>query len=241
MTMFYKSLTSPPQQIHGTTQPTYQFVVSTDDPDRDDDIIKQDGWVLDDFKRNPIALLQHKHDMPIGKWSNLTTRARPGGGYETVADLTLAPPVSDTLKYAHALVEAQILNATSVGFQAKTFEKRKDASGKPSRGHIIHKAVLREISLVSVPANQSALRIAKSLAISDDVIKSFVTNPANRVDSDIDVDSDDLTPTTLAVDKANELLAKSSFSNSVFRREPKVTDPQMLAALEAANKVLKRK
>jgi hypothetical protein len=27
----------------------------------------------------------------------------------------------------------------------------------------------------------------------------------------------------------------------VFRREPKVTDPQMLAALEAANKVLKRK
>jgi len=236
-----KGLTSPVEQIHGTTTPTYRFIVSTDDEDRDGDIVKQDGWELNEFRRNPIALLQHKHDMPVGKWSNLTTRARPGGGYETVADLTLAPPVSDTLKYAHALVEAQILNATSVGFQAKSFEKRKDATGKPSRGHIIHKAVLREISLVSVPANQSALRIAKSLAISDDVVKSFVSNPTDRADSGVDVDTDDLTPTSLAVDKANDLLSKSSFSTSVFRRESKVTDPHMLAAIEAARKVIKRK
>jgi HK97 family phage prohead protease len=246
MQVINKSLTSPVEQIVGTASPTYRFIISTDDVDRDGDIVKQDGWDFSEFNQNPIALLQHNHAQPVGRWSNVTTRQRTKGGYETVADLTLAPPVSDILKYANALVEAGILNATSVGFAVKAFEKRKDASGKPlSKGHIIHKAVLREVSLVSVPANQSAIRIAKSMAVSDEVLKSCVS--FEGVDSDIDLDNDTPTALTLALDKATELLkgftpSKPINPNSVFAKpvkQVKIKSPQLLMAYKKAMSVIK--
>lgn len=243
MDIIQKSLSSPVEQVMGSTAPTYRFVISTDDEDRDGDIVKQDGWDFSEFSNNPIALLQHKHDMPVGKWSNLTTRARSKGGYETVADLTLAPPVSDILKYANALVEAGILNATSVGFSVKSYEKRKDSSGKAlSKGHIIHKAVLREVSLVSVPANQNAIRIAKSMAISNDVVKSLVS--FEGIDSDVDLDDDTPSPTSLALDKAQQLLAgletsKKRNPNSVFG-QVKIKDQTLLKAYNNAMSIIKK-
>jgi hypothetical protein len=162
---------------------------------------------------------------------------------QTVADLTLAPPVSDTLKYAHALVEAGILNATSVGFAVKSAEKRKSADGKPIRGHIIKQAVLREISVVSVPANQECIRIAKSLNLDQDVIKSFVSGDISGVDSDSDADFPDNSRISAAVDKANELLKgfkrDNTFSNSVFKPVNKITDPEVLEAYNKAMSILK--
>ena len=243
METIQKALTSPVEQVVGTTAPTYRFIISTDDEDRDGDIVKQDGWDFNEFHRNPIALLQHKHEMPVGKWSNITTRNRASGGYETVADLTLAPPVSDVLKYANALVEAGILNATSVGFAVKSYEKRKDASGKPlSKGMIIHKAVLREVSLVSVPANQNAIRIAKSMAISNDAVKSLVS--FEGIDSDVDLDDDTPLPSTLALEKALALLAgdkpsKKNHPNSVFNKQVKIHDKTLLNAYQRAMSVIK--
>jgi HK97 family phage prohead protease len=240
MDIINKALTSPVEQVVGTTAPTYRFIISTDDEDRDGDIVKQDGWEFDEFNANPIALLQHDHKQPVGRWSNIQTRARQKGGYETVADLTLAPPVSDVLKYANALVEAGILNATSVGFGVKNFERRKDASGRPRKGMIVHKAVLREVSLVSVPANANAIRIAKSLDISNDVVKTFVS--VDGSDSAIDVDDDTPLPSSVALEKANNLLAKDAISKqSVFNNQVKITDPQLLDAYNKAKSVLNKK
>ncbi len=242
MDTIQKALTSPVEQVVGTTAPTYRFIISTDDEDRDGDIVKQDGWDFNEFHNNPIALLQHDHKQPVGRWSNIQTRARQKGGYETVADLTLAPPVSDVLKYANALVEAGILNATSVGFGVKHFEKRKDDQGKPRKGMIIHKAVLREVSLVSVPANQNAIRIAKSMAISDEVLKSCVSFEGS--DSAIDLDDDTPTALTLALDKANALLkdykpSKKNHPDSVFNKQVKIQDPQLLEVYNKALSVIK--
>ncbi len=241
MEIIQKGLSSPVEHIHGTQSPTYRFIISTDDEDRDGDIVKQHGWEFDEFSKNPIALLQHDHKQPVGKWSNITTRKRANGGFETVADLTLAPPVSDVLKYANALVEAGILNATSVGFAVKSAEKRKDANGKPRRGSIIHKAVLREVSLVSVPANQNAIRIAKSMAISEDVVKSLVS--FEGVDSDFDLDDDTPSPVSVALDKAKALLADhkpstKNHSDSVFNIENRIEDKQLLDAVKLAQKLL---
>lgn len=242
MDIIQKSLSSPVEQVMGTQTPTYRFIISTDDEDRDGDIVKQDGWDFKEFSQNPIALLQHNHNQPVGKWSNISTRKRASGGYETVADLTLAPPVSDVLKYANALVEAGILNATSVGFGIRAAEKRKDANGKPRRGSIIHKAVLREVSLVSVPANQNAIRIAKSMAISEDVVKSLVS--FDGVDSDIDVDDDTVSPISVAIDKAKALLADLNTSKSVdkessFKLENQINDEKLLKACQKAKSILR--
>ena len=242
MDTIQKSLASPVEQVVGTVAPTYRFIISTDDEDRDGDIVKQDGWDFNEFNQNPIALLQHDHKQPVGRWTNVTTRARQKGGYETVADLTLAPPVSDVLKYANALVEAGILNATSVGFGVKHFEKRKDDRGAPRKGMIIHKAVLREVSLVSVPANQNAIRIAKSMAISNDAVKSLVS--FEGIDSDVDLDDDTPLPSTLALEKALALLAgdkpsKKNHPNSVFNKQVKIHDKTLLNAYKRAMSVIK--
>ena len=242
MEMIHKSLNSPIEPIVGGVTPTYRFIISTDDEDRDGDIIKQDGWELEEFSQNPIALLSHDHKQPIGRWSDLQTRARSKGGYETVATLTLAPPVSDILKYANALVENGILSATSVGFGVKHFEKRKDANGRPRKGMIVHKAVLREVSLVSVPANANAIRIAKSLEISEDVFKTFVS--VDGTDSGIDVDDDTPLPLSVALEKAQTLLAghkpsKPHNPNSVFG-QVKIKDKQLLDAFNHAKSVLNK-
>lgn len=243
MDIINKALTSPVEQVVGTVAPTYRFIISTDDEDRDGDIVKQEGWEFDEFNANPIALLQHDHKQPVGKWSNIQTRARQKGGFETVADLTLAPPVSDVLKYANALVEAGILNATSVGFSVKNFEKRKDAHGRPRKGMIVHKAVLREVSLVSVPANQNAIRIAKTLQIDENTVKSLVF--IDGATSGIDIDDDTPTPISVALDKANALLSKHNkptYSNpdSAFKAKVKINDPVLLKAYNKAKELLRK-
>ena len=241
-----KSLVSPVEAVYGSATPTYRFVISTDDVDRDGDIVDQKGWDFNEFSSNPICLLGHDHQKPVGKWANITTRQKSSGrGYETVADLVLAPPVSDTLKYANALVEAGVLNSCSVGFAVKAYEKRKDSSGKPlTKGHLIKSAVLREVSLVSVPANAAAIRIAKSHSISQEVIKNFLV--ANEVaDSSIDIDDDTPLPNTLALDKAQKLLSGHKTSktkhDSAFKKRVNIKDSELLAAYEKAQRILNKK
>lgn len=243
MEYIQKALDSKPEEILGSKSKIYRYIISTDHEDRDADVIKQSGWELEEFNRNPVALLNHKHDQPIGKWSNIqTTKTADGKNFQTTADLTLAPPVSDMLKYANALVSEGILNATSVGFAVKSAEKRKAANGMPAKGHIIHKAVLREISVVSVPANPNCIRLMKSLGVSSEIVKSFVTGDIDGVDSDYDID----TPSDLSValDKANEVLKgfkpNNGFETSVFKRQNRITDPELLKSYENAMKLLKK-
>ena len=63
-----------------------EFVLSDETPDRLDDIILSDGWDLENFKKNPIALFNHKSDFPIGKWHNLRVEDKQLRGH-----LELAP------------------------------------------------------------------------------------------------------------------------------------------------------
>jgi len=43
---------------------TVDFVVSTEDVDRDGDIIRSEGWELDAFRQNPVVLWAHQHGIP---------------------------------------------------------------------------------------------------------------------------------------------------------------------------------
>ena len=58
-------------KTHAAKVEGMDFVMSDETPDRMDDIIMSDGWDLEHFKKNPIALFGHRSDFPIGKWSNL--------------------------------------------------------------------------------------------------------------------------------------------------------------------------
>jgi HK97 family phage prohead protease/HK97 family phage major capsid protein len=135
-----------------------EFVLSDETPDRMDDIILADGWELTNFKKNPIALFNHKSDFPVGKWRNLRVENKELRGHLELAPEGTSPRIDEIRK----LVDAGILRAVSVGF--KPIEERPRKESK--YGSCFVRSELVETSLVSVPANANALAVAKSLKIS---------------------------------------------------------------------------
>jgi len=149
-----------------------EFVLSDETPDRMDDVIMSDGWDLANFKRNPIALFNHKSDFPIGRWRNLRVEDKQLRGH-----LELAPEgTSARIDEIRKLIEAGILRAVSVGFRPMESKPRKESTF----GSFFTKSELVETSLVSVPANPNALAIAKSLKISPATIDLVFAEQGNK-------------------------------------------------------------
>jgi len=128
--------------INGT-----KFVLSTSDIDRSGDKVIQ-NWDLKDFLANPIALAFHNHDAPIGIWENVAVV-----GNQLTGSLKLAKVgTSAFIDSIHKLVDQDILRATSIGFRSEK------AKPNGTGGYNLDKNYLFEVSLVSVPDNQNALR-----------------------------------------------------------------------------------
>jgi HK97 family phage prohead protease len=133
-----------------------EFVMSDESVDRMGDVIEADGWQLQHFQNNPIALFNHDPSFPIGTWRDVGVRKG-----KLTGRLELMEPVSYRLKEIHEAVAAGVLRAVSVGFHSDSFEPL----GK-SGGVRFTEAELVECSLVSVPANPNALAVAKALGLS---------------------------------------------------------------------------
>jgi HK97 family phage prohead protease len=130
----------------------FEFVMSDESVDRMGDVIQADGWSLKEFKKNPIALLGHSPDKPIGAWENVRIE-----GTKLIGRLVLAAAgTSAEIDTVRSLVEQRILKAVSVGFSPLEYTQRDDG------GYNFIKQALHECSLVSIPANPNALAIAKS-------------------------------------------------------------------------------
>ena len=142
-----------------------EFVLSDESVDRMGDIIESTGWKLETFKKNPIALFSHKADFPIGKWSNLqVTKDKQLRGKLELAPKGTSPRIDEL----HALVDAGILRAVSVGF--KPIKAMLMDPQNPFGGQRYVEHELIECSLVAVPANANALMAAKQLKISAETI-----------------------------------------------------------------------
>jgi HK97 family phage prohead protease len=127
---------------------TFAFVISTGDVDRDRDVIDPRGWRLDEYKRNPIVLLNHRHDMlPVARTLSIAVE---GNALKTTAEF---PPegIYELADVTHDLVKAGFLNAASVGLRPdrKEYNAQRD-------GWDIKEATLLEWSIVNVPANSAA-------------------------------------------------------------------------------------
>lgn len=135
----------------------FTFIMSTGDVDRDGDTIDPKGIDMRSFRKNPVALWQHDPSQPIGVWKNM----RVEGG-KLLGDLKLAAEgTSDLIDTLHSLIVQRVLRAVSIGFQPKDYDRREG-------GGLAFTAVeLLECSLVSVPANQNALRVKAATIIPD--------------------------------------------------------------------------
>jgi len=139
----------------------YEAWISTEAVDRDNDIIKAEGAILDNYRKNPVVLFGHNYrdvEAVVGK--TLEVEAVPEKGVRARFQFT---PKGDNPKadIAHRLWAGGFLNATSVGFNPLEYEKRKDEDGEfLDYGYLFNSWELLEFSIVPVPANQDALRLA---------------------------------------------------------------------------------
>lgn len=126
------------------------FVASTENKDRDGDIIKQDGLVLTHYKTNPVFLWGHRSwSMPIGK----STRAEvKDGQFEIDVKFDLDDELGRTVyrKYKNGF-----LNAVSIGFMPLEWREIDDG------GFIFEKSEVYEVSAVTIPSNRQALAMER--------------------------------------------------------------------------------
>jgi HK97 family phage prohead protease len=133
------------------------FILSTEDVDRMNDVIRVAGWRLENFRRSPVALFNHNKDAPIGTWKDVRVESNALRG-----KLELAPEGIPRVDEIRKLISAGVLNSTSVGFRPIRSRRREDADGI----EFLEQELL-EVSIVSVPANPAALSVARSLNISE--------------------------------------------------------------------------
>lgn len=133
-----------------------EIIGSTEDVDRDGEVLTMEGWDLRAFKRNPVVLPAHDYYQPaIGKAR--VTKADGKLMFKIEFPATGINPVADV--YC-GLYKGGFMNASSVGFMPQEHQWG-EKPGEPRRTFL--KQELLEISLVSVPANPQALLTEKGI------------------------------------------------------------------------------
>lgn len=137
-------------------------IASTEDEDRDKDIIRQDGWNLKNFKKNPMVPWSHDYwSIPVAKslrtWVDKASKKLL---FKPQFDADDDQSMKIFNKYKNGF-----LKSFSVGFKGQEFNWR-DEENHWGGGIEFTKQELLEISAVTVPANPNALVLQND--VSDD-------------------------------------------------------------------------
>ena len=165
-------------------------MASTSDFDRAGDSIAVDAWTkggLKNFEKNPIILFNHDYNRPIGRATGL--KASDNG-------LELDAKISKAAKDVVDLVKDGVLGAFSVGFRVKDADYLEETDGLR-----IKDAELFEVSVVSVPCNQTAtFSLAKSfdsMTEYEDFKKTFTNSDGAQVQKEIQMSEETQQPVDL--------------------------------------------
>ena len=135
---------------------TFKVIISTEDRDRQGEIVSLDGWDFSFYKMNPVVLWCHDYwSMPVA--TCLTVGVETIGNKRMlVATGKWAP--TDEAQQLRKLYDGGFLTTTSVGFIPKEFDNDTGT---------ITKQELLEFSFVPIPANPFAVSLdhAKSLGL----------------------------------------------------------------------------
>jgi hypothetical protein len=142
---------------------TLRIVGSDETKDRFGDIVSINGWVLENYLKNPVFLWAHNYSsVPLGKTIKLIKRRDP----KRLEFLIKWPTSKGLHPFADMILELyaeRIINASSVGFIPLTWEElpyddeSKNVWNKPRK---FTKQELLELSGCPIPANPSALQDA---------------------------------------------------------------------------------
>lgn len=159
---------------------TLRFTISTSDQDRVSDVISQTGWMLDNYKANPVVLWAHDDaSLPIGRCTSIGVE-----GTQLKATVEFVPadmPVVGQLADAvYRMCRDGYLNATSVGFRALEWDFADPAPGSMDRGIHYKLAELTEFSIVPVPCNPHALIDTTATKAQEDLSQQAAAQDAER-------------------------------------------------------------
>lgn len=145
------------------------FIASKEIVDRDFEIVKIDGLSVNNFKKNPVILLNHNASgLPIGKATSIWKKSN-----ELHVKIQFASfeeyGLADTV---YRLVRSGYLKALSIRFlpdynKIEYVDPSKDRTGVR---RIFHKSELLEISVATIPSNAVSLLQAKSKMIEDKIL-----------------------------------------------------------------------
>jgi HK97 family phage prohead protease len=158
--VFRVSAVEPKAVGEGTRK--FRFCFSDQSVDRMGDRIMADGWDVNQFAKNPVALFAHDSSAPpIGRASNvLVEDTRLMGDIEFMsADIY---PFAETI---FRMVQEKYLNAVSVGFLPRDYKWADEDDDGREWGIDFIQQELVEISIVPVPANANALIDARAKGI----------------------------------------------------------------------------
>ena len=132
-----------------TEERTLVAVASTENVDRDREIIEVSGWKLENFLKNPVLIWGHNyHIPPIGRvlWVK-----QEGDALKFKAQFHNKTQLASEV---WELYKSGYLKAFSVGFIPRSWE---DKEGNENVRRVFKEVELLEISAVPVPANPDAL------------------------------------------------------------------------------------
>lgn len=135
----------------------FEAMISTEAVDRQGDIVRATGAKLDNYLKNPVVLWAHDYgEMPVAR--TLSIEIMAGKGLKARFQFP-EWGVSERADEVRRLWAAGFLNATSIGFQPITAQPLGDRNDFWGPQEFVEWELL-EYSIVPVPANQEALRLA---------------------------------------------------------------------------------
>jgi HK97 family phage prohead protease/HK97 family phage major capsid protein len=138
---------------------------NTTSKDRSGDVVTAEAWAkgVENFRKNPVMLYQHKHDCPIGRIDSIAVDKK---------GIYVEGSVSEAAEKTHGvqtLIRDGALKSFSVGFRVKDgrYDRENDSM-------VITDVELLEISVVSVPCNQESLFSIRKSFETDETYKDFL-------------------------------------------------------------------
>ena len=221
-----------------TTSITIEGYASTDDIDRQGDIVPASVWKkgIQNYLKNPVILAYHDHSEPVGRMVDHRVDSK---------GLWVKARISSAAGEVFDLVKDGILTAFSIGFRIVDAEY--DAAKEL---FVVKELELHEISVVSVPANQNTLFSLSKAFDTAEEFKSFKMQFAPDSDSAKGLESSteaigeikkewEMDPKQLeqmladAANKAAELTAKAIADSQAKQLADKVAADKSEAELDA--------
>lgn len=161
----------------------FHAVVSTEQVDRDGDIIRAAGWKLEEFQKHPVLLADHGHGdirNQIGTWTAMEVR-----GNQLVGDFEIhIGQGNEKADWAANLAEKGQL-AFSVGF-IPNMDKAVPVAGSVFSFEFLEQELI-EVSGVTVPSNPGALQALKGFGELHPVIAGVVDDVLEGQDWNLEI------------------------------------------------------